>query len=109
MSVGVINVANDTYIGCAEGESEGIVDIFLPENLVHDPVSCEITMIWAFLFGQKTLNNCTVDIYVIKKQTWLCLKKSRVKDKLLLMLLHQLFWWAMERNVKLNFNYAPLY
>lgn len=103
----IVNEADDYYIGCAEGETNGITDIFVPNNLAHDPVACEIISVWSYLF-RTDLYNCIVDIFVIRKQTFLCFKKSRVKDSLLMMLLRQIFWWSMERNVKLSFIYAPL-
>lgn len=66
---GISNAADDSYIGCADGETSGIVDIFLSNNLVHDLVACEITLVWAYLFWNNKLKNCSVDVYLIRKQT----------------------------------------
>lgn len=105
---GIPCISDDNYIGFAEGEGPGLIDIFLPEHLVHDEVAVEISLIWAYLIREKKFSNCTIEIFCVRKQTWLSLKKSRVKNNLLAMLLRHIFWWAMERNVKLEVYHAPL-
>lgn len=107
--VAIMNEVNDTCIGFGEGESQGLIDLFLPQVLVNDPVAGELAAIWAYLlFREGSLSNCCIDVFCVKKQTWLCLKKSRVKNDLLAMLLRHIFWWSMERNVKLLFWFYPL-
>lgn len=105
---GILNVSDDQVIAFAGGEAPGLVDVFLPEELVHNQVACEIALIWVYLFRDYTLTNCSIDVYCSRKHTWLCLRKSRVKNELLAMLLRHVFWWSMERNVKLKFFHVPL-
>lgn len=90
------------------GEEPGLVDLYLPPDLVNDPVAGELASLWLFLYSQDSLNNCSMDVFCVRKKTWLSLKKSRVKHDLLAMLLRHIFWWSMERNVKLCFHYYPL-
>lgn len=104
----VVNESEDKYLTYCSGEESGIVDLFLPGDLVSDCVALELGSLWAYLYSQENLVNCSVDVYCVKKKTWLCLKKSRVKHDLLAMLLRHIFWWSMERNVKLCFWYYPL-
>lgn len=105
---GIPEVADDYCIGYKEGERQGLMDIAMPESLIYNPVAREIIMVWAYLFNDSKLTNCTIDVYLQRKHTWLCFKKSRVKDNLLTMVLRHVFWWAMERNVKLSFYYSPI-
>lgn len=79
-----------------------------PRDLVGDLVAGELSALWAYLYSMKSLSNCSIEVHCVSKKTWLCLKKSRVKHDVLAMLLRHVFWWSMERNVKLLFYYCPI-
>lgn len=105
---GVLNVSDDNYVTVGKGEEDGLFNLFLPDDLVNEPTYCEVSAIWAYLFCHNYFNNCTIDIYCVKKQTFLSLKKNRTKNVLIAMLLRHIFWWSMERNYKLIFHHVPL-
>lgn len=104
----IMNESEDSYVAFSEGEGPGLIDVFLPGDLVTDPVAGELASLWIYLYSHEALRDSSVDVYCVRKKTWLCLKKSRVKHDLLAMLLRHIFWWSMERNVKLRFWYYPL-
>lgn len=104
----VLNESEDSYIGCCMGEGPDLIDLYLPSDLVTDPVAGELASLWCYLYLNEFLTNCSIDVFCVRKQTWLSLKKSRVKHDLLAILLRQIFWWSMERNVNLCFFNCPL-
>lgn len=103
----IMNEAGDDFVAYSQGEQMDLIDLFLPTDLVTDPIAGELASLWIYLYSHISLSNSTVDVYCMKKTTWLCLKKSRVKHDLLAMVLRQIFWWSMERNIKLQFWYYP--
>lgn len=96
--------ANDKDIGYGNNE-EGL-GMYLPNQLLFDNVGMEICALLVALQKNHDWSNCVKKLLFSRKLTYLCLKKFRSKQVMLLCVFKHIFWWLVHRNVYLEVIYA---
>lgn len=82
--------------------------IYIPDEIAHDDVGIELSVLWMFCMENAHLTNCSLIFFCNRKMLWLSLKKKRYKSMWANLILRHIFWWTMRQNINWIFMYRPV-